>query len=350
MTVTTSHSKWQLDLRAVESWLASTLGMPVQLRRSWLISGGRSNLTYGLETTDGTWMCLRRPPLGRIASSAHNIAREYTILSALRSSATPVPDAIALCHDDGVIGSTFYVMSFVDGTVYSTKNDVLEVPLAVRHQIGREVIAKLDSIHRVDLQLTGLDSLTRPGSYVARQIRRWTSQLSDPSVIQGLRIRAVAEELRRLEPASSGDVLLHGDFKLANCLLDPDGKIVAVLDWELSAIGDPLADLGWLIASWSEPGDHAARIVEPPARAGGFMSRHDLASEYAAVSGRPVAGLDYYVALAHWRWACIDVGIHSRFRSGAMAGQQIDLAQVEAEIDDRLATAQTLLSAVGVDL
>jgi aminoglycoside phosphotransferase (APT) family kinase protein len=333
-----------LDLSAFTLWAARNLpaiGRPTEV---WLISGGRSNLTFGVRDDDGRTWCLRRPPLGPVLPSAHDVLREFRILSALQGSDVPVPATVGACADESVIGAPFYVMSFVPGRVVAAAEDAGVLPERVRMRAGPAAIEAMQAIHRVDVAAVGLEDLGRPDGYVARQLRRWRRQVGDDGSAAYPLLAAVADRLESSIPPQQTTGIVHGDLKLGNLILTEDGDVAAVLDWELCTLGDPLADLGWLLASWSTSGDTSVRIVAPPSRAGGFATGDELVAAYAAGSPLDLSDVRYYAALADWKWAAIDVGIHKRFSTGQMGDAQVDLDTVVGEINSRLEHAWALLT------
>jgi aminoglycoside phosphotransferase (APT) family kinase protein len=288
---------------------------------------------------------VRRPPLGDVPASAHDVLREFRILAALQGSAVPVPPVIASCADPSVLGAPFYVMSFIPGPTIASAREATSTPAPTRRRCGLAVVEVMLAIHQVDLAATGLASLSRPGDYVARQLRRWRRQVGDEGLALYPLLAEVAGRLEAAIPGQQADTLVHGDLKLGNLIFrDAGERVAAVLDWELCTLGDPLADLGWLLASWSEPGDTDVRIVTPPSRAGGFARREELVAAYAGGSPLRLDNVAYYSALAEWKWAAIDVGIHRRFARGQMGDASIDLDAVTGEIDSRLDRARALLA------
>jgi aminoglycoside phosphotransferase (APT) family kinase protein len=320
------------------AWAARHLpgsGPPYQLTQ---VSGGRSNLTYLLTDAAGRPRVLRRPPLGTGPGSAHDVLREASIIAALAGSPVPVPAIAARCSDPAVIGAPFFVMEFVPGRVLA---DPASVP-AAGPELARAMAQALAAIHDLDLAGRGLDGMRRPGSYAGRQLRRFAPVIEQAQSASGL-LRRVGDELgRRLPERESATTLLHGDFKLANVILRPDGQLAAVLDWELASSGEPLADLGWLVASWAEPGD-GPWLVPPATLAGGFPTRAELAGAYATASGRPVAGLPYFVALSFWRWSCINVMTRARYLEGRSPGLDLDVTRLDAQVRWQLERALELL-------
>lgn len=333
------------DLASFVTWAARHAPPVERVSEAWLVSGGRSNLTFGVRDDEGSTWCVRRPPLGDVPSSAHDVLREYRILAALQGSRVPVPPVIASCDDPSVIGAPFYVMSFIPGPTLASAREAQSKPAPMRNRCGLAVVEVMLAIHQVDLAATGLANLSRPGNYVVRQLRRWRRQVGDDGLELYPLLAEVARGLGDAIPEQQAETLVHGDLKLGNLIFRDSGEAVAaVLDWELCTLGDPLADLGWLLASWSEPGDIDVRIVTPPSRTGGFARREELIAAYRSGSPLRLENVAYYWALAEWKWAAIDVGIHRRFRHGQMGDAAIDLEAVTREIESRLDRARALLA------
>lgn len=295
------------------------------------ISGGHSNLTYRVTDSAGSAWALRRPPTGMVLATAHDMGREWRFVSALAGTPVPVAEPVALCTDDAVIGAEFYVMGFVDGGelgsgVLGDEASGHRLDPAARHAAGLDAVDVLAALHAVDPGAVGLADLGRPGRYLDRQLRRWhrqvhASAVSDLDVVDAAHDRLV-ERAAALPPSEVR--IVHGDFRLGNLAVGPDGRVRAVFDWELATLGDPLADLGWLIASWG--GDGLPPTVAGPSLAPGWAGRDELVARYALRSGRGVADLEVYVAFARWRSACIGAGVYSRYAGGVMgAGEQDDV-------------------------
>jgi aminoglycoside phosphotransferase (APT) family kinase protein len=331
------------DLPGFVAWAAQHAPAVLGVSETWLVSGGRSNLTFGIRDRAGSTWCVRRPPLGDVPSSAHDVLREYRILAALQHCGFPVPQVLACCAEPSVIGAPFYVMAFVPGATIASATDAEATPLPVRRRCGLALVEVMLEIHQVDLVATGLSNLSRPGDYVGRQLRRWRRQVGDDGLELYPRLAEVGDRLGDAIPAQQAETLVHGDLKLGNLIFGESGEVAAVLDWELCTLGDPLADLGWLLASWSEPGETGVRIVTPPSRAAGFAGRDELVAAYQSGSPLRLDDIAYYAALAEWKWAAIDVGIHRRFASGQMGDASVDLEAVTGEIDSRLDRARSLL-------
>jgi aminoglycoside phosphotransferase (APT) family kinase protein len=300
----------------VEAWFAQKVegvALPLRFER---ISGGRSNLTYSVHDVEGRAWALRRPPLGKRLASAHDMAREHRIISALQATEVPVPPAVGLCEDEAVNGDPFYVMEFVEGPILRTAAEAEAFDEAERNAIGERVGDTLVAIHAVDPDSVGLGELGRKQDYVARQLRRWQGQWEK----YGTREIPLIDDIhRRLEtriPEQGPATIVHGDYRLDNMILSPTGEVEAVVDWELCTLGDPLADVGLLMVYWAEPGDTLLPLFDPPTVAQGFPPRAELARRYAEASGRDLAELDYYVALGYWKLAIILEGVFARYAAG----------------------------------
>lgn len=309
---------------ALTAWLATAvpampLDGPIGISR---ISGGHSNLTYRItDASGGTW-ALRRPPTGMVLATAHDMSREWRFITALAPTPVPVAPPVAYCADPDVIGAEFYLMGFVDGRVLGDEAAGQALELPARRCAAHSLVDVLADLHAVDPDTVGLGDLRRDGSYLERQLRRWHRQVHE-SAVEDLDV-VDAAHARLVERAASlppPDVrIAHGDYRLGNVAVGPDGAVRAVFDWELATLGDPLADLGWLIASWGRPGDRVAATLAGPSLADGFPDRDELIARYAQRSGRDVGDLAFYVAFARWRSACIGAGVYSRYVGGAMGG------------------------------
>jgi aminoglycoside phosphotransferase (APT) family kinase protein len=306
-----------IEREGVEAWFrehAPAVELPLAFER---ISGGRSNLTYAVTDAAGRRWALRRPPLGKRLASAHDMGREFTIISALRSSPVPVAPTVGLCEDDSVNGAPFYVMDFVDGPVLRSRADAEEHFVeAERGAIGKRVVDTLVAIHGVDPEDVGLGELGKRQDYVARQLHRWHGQWEKSKTHEVPLIDDVHSRLEARIPEQGPATIVHGDYRLDNMILSPAGEVSAVVDWELCTLGDPLADLGMLLVYWSEPGDELTPLFEAPPIAAGFQARDAVRDRYARLSGRDVSGIDFYVALAWWKLGIILQGVYSRYAAG----------------------------------
>jgi aminoglycoside phosphotransferase (APT) family kinase protein len=326
-----------IDQGSLEDWFAREVDgarPPLEFER---ISGGRSNLTYGVTDSAGRRWALRRPPLGKRLASAHDMAREHRIIAALAPTDVPVAPAVALCEDESVNGAPFYVMEFVEGPILRTRAEAEEsFGEADRRAIGERVVDTLVAIHAVDPDAVGLGELGRREDYVARQLRRWHGQWEKSKTRELDVIDDVHRRLSERIPAQGPATIVHGDYRLDNLILSADGEIAAVVDWELCTLGDPLADVGMLLVYWSQPGDELMPLFDPPTTAAGFPLRDEVRRRYAELSGRDLTGIDYYVALAFWKLAIILEGVFARYAAGQY-GKDEEGYQQFAKVVERLA-------------
>lgn len=283
-----------------------------------LIPGGRSNLTYLLGDGHREWV-LRRPPLGHVLATAHDMAREHRVLTALAGTAVPVPATLLLCTDPDVLGAPFYLMEKVDGTIYRTGAQTATLAAPERHRLARTLVDTLAELHRVDPAAVGLADFGRPDGFLARQVHRWRRQLAASRSRDLPGVDALAGQLAASVPDSPAPAVVHGDYRLDN-LLVRDGEITAVLDWEMSTLGDPLTDLGLLLVYWDRLPDGENPVVTGVGPGHGFPDGDTLIGWYAAGTGADVSGLDWYVALACFKLAVILEGIHYRHTRGLTVG------------------------------
>jgi aminoglycoside phosphotransferase (APT) family kinase protein len=265
------------------------------------------------------------------------MAREHRILSALGPTDVPVPPVVALCEDESVNGAPFYVMDFVDGPVLRTRQDAeAEFAEPDRRAIGERVVDTLVAIHGVEPDQVGLGALGKRKDYVARQLHRWQGQWEKSKTREVELVDDVHKRLSERIPEQGPATIVHGDYRLDNMILAPDGEIAAVVDWELCTLGDPLADVGMLLVYWSEPGDELMPLFDPPTTAAGFPKREFVRTRYAELSGRDLAEVDFYVALACWKLAVILEGVFSRYAAGQY-GKDAEAYEQFADVVERLA-------------
>ena len=308
-----------------------------------LIAGGRSNLTYKVTDSAGRHVVLRRPPLGHVLATAHDMAREHRIVSAIGSSSVPVPRTLGICTDLSVNDAPFYVMSFVEGVVLDspTKGETLQTPL--RRVASGHLIDVLADLHSLDVDDIGLGDLAKRTGYIERQVKRWTTQWENSKTRDLSAIDEVARILANNIPPQQGVVVAHGDYRFGNCLTDiATGQIVAVLDWELCTLGDPLADLGYIGVYWTDNGHPLLREVDPSGIEG-FPEYAELVQRYADKTGRDVSNVGYYRAFSSWRLAIISEGVFARFTKGAMGDTDQDTAVMKASTE---VLAESALQAV----
>jgi aminoglycoside phosphotransferase (APT) family kinase protein len=310
-----------------------------------LIVGGHSNLTYRVCDADKKLYVLRRPPLGAVLATAHDMAREHRIIHALGDSTVPVPPALGLCEDASVNDAPFYVMAFVEGHVLTDPGRTGQLyDEAERAALGGSVVEVLAALHQIDPDSVGLGDLGRKEAYLERQLKRWRGQWEKTRTRELAAMDELYEALRAQMPEQMGSGIVHGDYRLGNMLAGSDARVAAVLDWELCTLGDPMADIGYLLNSWAEPGDAGrggAGDTLSPTAVGGFPSRSELMARYGELTGRDISGVDYYRAFQYWRLAAIVEGVLARYLKGVMGKaantevfrQQVDnLAELALEL------------------
>jgi aminoglycoside phosphotransferase (APT) family kinase protein len=326
-----------VDAPKVTAWLEANIDGVEGPFEFAFISGGRSNLTFGVTDAKGRQLVLRRPPISHVLATAHDMGREHRIISALAGTDVPVPTALGFCEDVEVNGAPFYVMDFVDGLVLRSP-DLAERHLSEeqRRTAAEDLVDVLVAIHAVDPSAVGLGDLGRPEGYIERQLKRWYRQFQgsqEQATAAGAgRPAPVVHEVHDLLAASVPEqrevTIAHGDYRLDNTIVGDDGKLRAVLDWELCTLGDPLADLGTLMVYYPDSTD--VRPGRPMATTSlpGFPTRTELAARYAERSGRDTTDLAYYTAFGHWRLACIIEGVYARYAAGAMGADGVASAEL----------------------
>ncbi|MGN5240354.1 MULTISPECIES: phosphotransferase [unclassified Rhodococcus (in: high G+C Gram-positive bacteria)] len=284
-----------------------------------LISGGRSNLTYGVSNGERE-LVLRRPPLGHVLETAHDMAREHRVITALAGTEVPVPRTHLLCTDTEVIGAPFYLMDLVPGTPFRTAEELAPLGEDRVRAISERTIDTLARLHAVEPATVGLANFGRPEGFLGRQVHRWKTQLdaSRSRTLDG------ADELHRLLvehlPSASGAAIVHGDYRLDNVLIDERDQVAAVLDWEMATLGDPLTDVALLVV-YQQLADRDGPVpVSTVSRAPGFLSEDAMVSRYANASGRNLSGMAFHLGLAYFKLAVILEGIHFRFLQGQTVG------------------------------
>ncbi|MCX5043193.1 phosphotransferase family protein [Aldersonia sp. NBC_00410] len=316
-----------IDADAVSTWFGRHVTGAEGPLHFELIAGGRSNLTYRVRDRAGGDWVLRRPPTGELLASAHDVVRESRVLEAIGSSPVPVPRVVGCCTDPAVTGADFYVMDYVAGVVVDGAATAAEIDWDARQVASTDIVDTLAAIHAVDTTTGPLAEYQRPGSYLERQLKRWSRQLAAGGITSGplLELRDI---LTREMPVQRWTGLVHGDYRPGNLIIGPsDGRVRAVLDWELWTVGDVLADVGWLAAMWAS----ADVVGWSPDPADGFLDVDTACARYADTTGRDLSALRYYHAFALWKLAAIAEGVYARFRDGAMGEQPPDLVTLLAQ-------------------
>ncbi|MCZ9352446.1 phosphotransferase family protein [Streptomyces mutabilis] len=288
-----------------------------------LIEGGRSNLTYAVSDGTARWV-VRRPPLGHVLATAHDMKREHRVIGALHPTGVPVPRPVLLCEDEDVLGSPFYVMEFVEGTPYRTAEQLAPLGPERTRAAVLNLVDTLVGLHAVDPAEAGLGDFGRPDGFLDRQLRRWAKQLDASRNRDLAGIDELHATLGRKLPSSPSPTVVHGDYRLDNVLIGGENdEIRAVLDWEMSTLGDPLTDLG-LLVMYSSPLDMPDSPVSTTAQAPGHPAPAELIERYAARSGRDVSAVAWYTAFAWFKLAVILEGIHYRYTLGQTVGRGFD--------------------------
>ena len=335
-----------IDTAAVRQWMETHVESATGPFTFDVIAGGHSNLTYKVTGADGRRFVLRRPPLGHVLASAHDMSREFRIIDALRDTPVPVAPALGFCDDTAVNSAPFYVMDFVDGLVIRDRDSAeqLLTPDA-RRRASESIVDTMAAIHAVRPDAVGLADLGRHEGYIARQLKRWYGQWNQQKTRDLPSVDRVHDELLARIPEQGPATLVHGDYRLDNCMIDSSGDVIAVLDWEICTLGDPMADLGLLMVYWTGPNDDMSAWTGQACTAPGFLDRSDMAERYARVSGRDISQLDFYTAFAYWKLVCILEGVYARYLGGALG--QRDPAELEpfnAQVPGAAARAEEMLS------
>ncbi|WP_406693110.1 phosphotransferase family protein [Saccharopolyspora sp. ID03-671] len=286
-----------------------------------LVQGGRSNLTYIVGDGTRQWV-VRRPPLGHVLATAHDMGREHRMLSALAGTAVPVPKVELLCQDDEVLGAPFYVMEYVPGAVYRSPEQSEALTEQQRQELSYQLMDVLADLHAIDPASVGLAEFGRPEGFLERQVRRWTKQLkaSHSREVEG--IDALSQQLAASVPSGGPVGIVHGDYRLDNVIVGDDQQIKAVLDWEMATIGDPLTDLGLLAVYWEGfSGLNNNPIAKGVGPEYGFPSAEQLFARYAERSPLDLSDLNWYLAFGYFKIAVILEGIHFRFIQNQTVGE-----------------------------
>ena len=343
-TSTSSPSPTGVDPARVTAWFEANVDGVTPPLAFDLIAGGHSNLTFEVTDAAGRRWVLRRPPTGQVLATAHDMEREHRIISALAPTPVPVAPTVGLCTDPEVNGAPFYVMGFVDGLVVRSEEVGLELDATTRRRAAESLVDTLVDIHAVDVDAVGLGDLGRREDYLARQLKRWYGQWNQSKTRELPAVDEVHDHLVADLPEQREATIVHGDYRLDNCLVSPEGDVVAVLDWEICTLGDPLADLGLLMVYWADPGDPNSGLLSPATALDGFPTRSELAARYAQRSGRDISELDRYTAFGYWKLACIVEGVYARYVGGSMGTRDSDdFEPFRLQVEHYAATAHRLL-------
>lgn len=336
------------DVATVEAWVrehVTGLIPPFTWQR---LEGGHSNLTYRITDAQGQDAVIRRPPQGQLLPKAHDMSREWALISALAATDVPVPAALGFCESPDVTGAWFYIMGHIDGhPLYNAEDTEAYLPEDKRQTMGFHFIDSLAALHRVDPDEVGLGELGKRDSYVGRQLktwyRSWTSSIAGADY-DDPRAHELQEYFLNHLPEQGPIRVVHGDYGPHNVLVGSDGKIHAVVDWEISTLGDPLADLAYALNFWPDPTDPEPPLPDAALTPPGFPTRTQLADRYAEVSGRDLSMLDYYIGFNRWKSACIIHGVYARYMEGKKSSEGVDLEEMRERIARGLELAERAIS------
>ena len=335
------------DVEAVEAWIAGNVkGLTPPL--TWTrLQGGHSNLTYRIDDGEGRAAVIRRPPQGELLPKAHDMSREWALISALGSTAVPVAPAMAFCENPEITGAWFYVMGLIDGQpLYSAQETEGRIPRDERQTLAWSFVDVLADLHKLDPDEIGLSDLGKKEDYVGRQLRTWfrswTSSIIDAEY-DDPRAHEIRDYLAGNIPDQGPAKVVHGDYGLHNCLVGANYKVVAVVDWEISTLGDPLADLGYALNAWAEPGEGREGAATALS---GFPTRAELAARYEEQSGRDLSKLNYYIGFNWWKSACIIHGVYARYRAGKKSTEGVDMGDFRSRIGEALNASEKALTAL----
>jgi aminoglycoside phosphotransferase (APT) family kinase protein len=346
LTATTGIERGRVD-----EWLAVNVDGLTPPFRWTLLAGGHSNLTYLVEGADGVRTVVRRPPLGELQPRAHDMHREFRIISGLWPTPVPVAEPLAYCADDTVTGARFYVMGYVDGRPLPRAEDLrnwLPDP-DVQRRAALSFIDSLADLHLVDPDAVGLGDLGRRYDYVGRQLsswyRSWTSSAKDADY-DDPRVHELHDRLQATKPAPGPVRVVHGDYGFHNCLVAPDGVVAAIVDWEVCTLGDARSDLAFVLNRWSVEGAELAgrEDITMPAS---FPSAEEITERYARHTGADVSELQYFITLNHWRSACIAHGVYTRYVRGQRPSTGVDVEGFRRSVGLRLDAAAEAAATLG---
>ena len=334
------------DIPAVEAWISENVAGLTPPFTWTRLEGGHSNLTYRLDDTEGRAAVVRRPPQGELLPKAHDMSREWALISALGPTPVPVPEAMGFCEDPGVTGAWFYVMGLIDARpLYTPEQTAAWVPPERRETLAHSFFDVLAALHSEDPDEIGLGDLGKKDSYVGRQLKTWYRSWQASTEYAGFddaRGHSLHQFFLDNLPEQGPARVVHGDYGLHNCLIGADSTVHAVVDWEISTLGDPMADLAYALNPWPEPGEE--RDANAATSVDGFPPRSELARRYADRTGANLDNLDYYLGFNCWKSAAIIQGVYARYQAGNKSTEGVDLKALRARIDGALDAAQQAIS------
>ncbi|WP_020103072.1 phosphotransferase family protein [Mycobacterium sp. 360MFTsu5.1] len=313
-----------LDLDRLGAWLSSTVPGAGATLSATLIAGGKSNLTYRVTDGDSSWI-VRRPPVGELLATAHDMSREYRMMSALAPTAVPVPVMYGFCDDTSVLGAPFYVMAEIDGTPYRQAAELKDLGAERTRLISERLVDTLVAVHSVDPASVGLTDFGRPEGFLGRQVGRWHKQFLAARTRDLPVMEQLYQALSGRVPADSAPGIVHGDYRLDNVLFDSGGRPAAVIDWELATIGDSLTDLALMVA-YGRLAASGNGEVSDVSEAPGFLSEQEIIDRYRVGIDRSLGDFGFYLGLAFFKMAGIFEGIHYRYVNGQTVGDGFSFA------------------------
>ena len=312
-----------LEVEPVEQWMLEHVNGAEPGLEFELIAQGGSNLTYSVRSPNGHRWALRRPPVRARIATAHDMGREWQILEALHANpeaGIPVPEAVAFCEDSALIGAPFYLMGFADGLILRGPQEAEGMTAEQCRTASESLIDVQVAMHRLDPDSVGLGDLGRREAYVERQLNRWLKQYRSSQSRELPAVDTLYAKLSNAIPAQQAVGLVHGDYRFDNTVLDADHRIIAVLDWELCTLGDPIADFVWSIMYWTDPDEEYDFGSPSPTRHEPFPRRAEAVELYTQRSGLDLSHYDYYVAFSWWKMSCLVEGVVARLEAGAGGG------------------------------
>lgn len=335
------------DVDRVVPWLRERIDS-MQPPLTWTkLAGGHSNFTYRVVDSAGNAFVLRRPPLGELLPSAHDMAREFKVMSALWPTPVPVPQPLAFCDDPSVTGANFYVMSAADGrSLYHADEVEAWIPEPLRREHGFHFIDVLADLHALDPFEIGLGDLGRPDAYVARQLKRWKASWDASRTLDLAEVDSLHAYLCANTPEQGPARLVHGDYGLHNVVSNSKGRVVAVIDWEISTLGDAMADLAYAINAWGKKGETSRRGVKP-SLAPGYPGDDEMLDRYARRTGIDLSQIGFYVSFNHWKTVCIIDGVLARYYNGQKSTEGVDIEGLAFGRDEALAKCLAAADTLG---